>query len=228
MAILSDASIRKEIEAGNIVLYDPDNDALRNIQNCSVDFTLGPNYFRINRKNNRIWINPWSKVHSCEYWGNTVNENGDITYNSFYAETITTERESNVIDLPLNKQYIVLRAGETILGHTNEFIGGKNGITTMMKARSSLGRSNITVCRDAGFGDIGYINRWTLEITNNGPISIILPVGLRIGQIAFFYTTETETKYDSKYQHTQELDKLVSEWKPSMMCPKLWNDKEVQ
>ncbi|MCX8513508.1 MAG: hypothetical protein ORN26_00305 [Candidatus Pacebacteria bacterium] len=43
-----------------------------------------------------------------------------------------------------------MRPGETILAHTNEFIGGRNHITTMMKARSSMGRSFIEVCKCAG------------------------------------------------------------------------------
>lgn len=43
--------------------------------------------------------------------------------------------------------YLLVRAGETILGHTNEFIGGQGGVTTMMKARSSMGRTFIEVCK---------------------------------------------------------------------------------
>jgi dCTP deaminase len=83
---------------------------------------------------------------------------------------------------------IFLGPGETILGHTNgqshcirtlctrpsssvcgwwlEFLGGRHTVTTMMKARSSLGRNFIEVCKCAGWGDIGYINRWTMEITS--------------------------------------------------------------
>jgi hypothetical protein len=33
-------------------------------------------------------------------------------------------------------------------------------VTTMMKARSSLGRNFIEICKCAGWGDVGYINRW--------------------------------------------------------------------
>jgi deoxycytidine triphosphate deaminase len=77
--------------------------------------------------------------------------------------------------------------GETILAHTNEFIGGRETVTTMMKARSSMGRNFIEVCKCAGWGDIGYVNRWTMEITNNSRFySIPLVVGRRIAQIVFF------------------------------------------
>lgn len=47
--------------------------------------------------------------------------------------------------------------GETILGHTEEFIGGRHNVTTMMKARSSMGRNFIEVCKCAGWGDVGML-----------------------------------------------------------------------
>ena len=87
---------------------------------------------------------------------------------------------------------IWIKPGETILAHTNEFIGGRGSVTTMMKARSSLGRNFIEVCKCAGWGDVGFINRWTMEITNNSRFySIPLVVGRRIAQIVFFDTEGT-------------------------------------
>lgn len=132
-------------------------------------------------------------------------------------------------------QIIWIKPGETILGHTMEFIGGRNSITTMMKARSSMGRNFIEVCKVrrsfdlsrctialirfleslanqflaqcAGWGDVGYVNRWTMEITNNSRYySIPLVVGRRIAQIVFFDTEgieqksyETTGKYQTRY-----------------------------
>jgi dCTP deaminase-like len=50
-----------------------------------------------------------------------------------------------------------------------------------------LGRNFIEVCKCAGWGDIGYTNRWTMEITNNSRhYSIPLVVGRRVAQIIFF------------------------------------------
>ena len=43
-----------------------------------------------------------------------------------------------------------------------------------MQARSSLGRSYIEVCKCAGMGDVGFCNRWTMEITNNSRSQRIL------------------------------------------------------
>ena len=54
-----------------------------------------------------------------------------------------------------------------ILAHTEEVVGGRNGFTTSMRARSSIGRSCLSVCKCAGVGDVGYISQWTMEITNH-------------------------------------------------------------
>lgn len=212
IAVLSDNTIRKEIAAGNIVLHDPDRDCSSNIQNCSVDVTLGPYFYR----NTRVFslINPWNEQHVKEYWGEPQ-----------YAGIVDSIGLSTTTRLPINTQYIRLDPKETILGHTREFIGGRNDITTMIKARSSLGRNNITVCRDAGWGDIGYFNRYTLEITNNGSSPIILPVGARIAQVIFFYTDLTSNQYEGKYQSSDNLETLVKSWHPSMMLPKLHLEK---
>lgn len=212
LAVLSDRDIKREIIAGNIILYDPDNDCQRNIQNCSVDVTLGPFFYR-NESPINIF-NPWVKEHVNEYWGKVQT-----------AEIV----EPKIIGPPGIKngdQYIIMMPSESILGHTREFIGGVNNITTMMKARSSLGRCNITVCRDAGWGDIGYYNRFTLEITNNGTSPIVLPVGARIAQIIFFYTGVSDTIYKGKYQSGDNLEEVVQNWKPEMMLPKLYLDNE--
>ncbi len=128
---------------------------------------------------------------------------------------------------------IILRPGETILAHTNEFIGGKNHITTMMKARSSMGRNFIEVCKCAGWGDVGYVNRWTMEITNNSKNYIIpLVVGRRIAQIIFFETgpiLDTDQNYAStgKYATSTDITTLKKNWQPSEMLPKLYKDRDT-
>lgn len=132
----------------------------------------------------------------------------------------------NIYDGPFYEtDKIRLSPGEFILAHTDEFIGGVERITTMMKARSSIGRHNLTICRCAGAGDIGYINRWTLEITNSSQNTILLPVGKRIGQIWFFYTSSSDFGYEGKYQNSNDIDEIVKEWTPYKMLPRLDLDK---
>jgi dCTP deaminase len=143
-------------------------------------------------------------------------------------------------NLKPSDKIILIAPSETILAHTIEFIGGKNGIpgklnavTTEMRARSSIGRIGIAVCKCAGWGDIGYVNRWTMEITNFSTSIIPLPVGLRVAQIIFHEVTSVETedeyhkKIGSKYQSDLKLASLKASWKPEMMLPQLYKDKDL-
>ena len=107
-------------------------------------------------------------------------------------------------------------------------------VNTEMKARSSMGRNFITVCRCAGWGDVGYINRWTMEITNNSRFHHIpLVVGRRVAQITFSKVAEIENnhsyeqKSDSKYQTETDLEKLQEQWSPEQMIPRMWLDREI-
>src|SRR6185312_9838549 len=81
-------------------------------------------------------------------------------FNPFSAESVrdTWGEPFEVSD----RQPLILYPGESILCHTAEFIGGRRKFASQMRARSSYGRSFITVCRCAGMGDVGYFNRWTM------------------------------------------------------------------
>ena len=118
-----------------------------------------------------------------------------------------------------NKE-IEIHPGETILAHTQEIIGGRRNIASKMNARSSLGRLGLSVCKCAGFGDVGFINKWTMEITNHSQhASIYLLVGMRIAQISFFRTGRVLKEYKGKYGQ--------GEWTPEDMILKLWKDKDT-
>ncbi len=141
------------------------------------------------------------------------------------AKEVLKNYNFDFVNISPSDKVILLAPGETVLAHTNEFIGGRGHITTMMKARSSLGRSFIEVCKCAGWGDVGYINRWTMEITNNsGNYFIPLVVGRRIGQIIFFETgpiLEKDKDYAKagKYQSSQSVRDLKKHWKPDHDAP---------
>ncbi len=115
---------------------------------------------------------------------------------------------------------IVVKPGTTILAHTQEVVGARNGITTTMHARSSIGRSSLSVCKCAGVGDVGYISRWTMEISNHSTCSISIPVGIRICQIKFDFVGETLKQYDGKYLHE-------GVWTPYDMLPRLYEDWDL-
>jgi dCTP deaminase len=115
---------------------------------------------------------------------------------------------------------IAIRSGDTILAHTLEVVGGSNGFTTSMRARSSIGRSCLSVCKCAGVGDVGFISRWTMEITNHSHAMVQLPVGLRVAQILFYEVGETLHEYKGKYG-------VREGWTPQDMLPKLYRDWDL-
>ena len=75
----------------------------------------------------------------------------------------------------------------------------------MLEGRSSVGRLGLFIHVTAGFGDIGFDGRWTLELTVVEPL-IIYP-GAEICQI-YFHTVQgsTERKYKrGKYSGANEV-----------------------
>ena len=158
-------------------------------------------------------------------WFYREQRTGQDLYNPF-----DFEETKRVWGYPLRASYnkIVLLPGENILAHTIEFIGGARMVSSEMHARSSIGRNFLTVCRCAGFGDVGYINRWTMEITNNSQYhAIVLRVGMRVAQIQFTRVADSNLRYTGKYQSAASIDEMVSSWVPEMMLPRLDRDREV-
>jgi hypothetical protein len=118
------------------------------------------------------------------------------------------------------------------LAHTNEFIGGNDGVTTMLKARSGIGRSFLEICKCAGWGDVGFFSRWTMEITNNSlTYTIPLKVNSRIAQVIFIETDKSPQglySRDGHYQATNNLVEVMATWNPTKnMLPALYRDREI-
>jgi dCTP deaminase len=221
---LSDRRILEEMKKGDIVISPFDKEQLAT---SSYDVTLGEYFFREQPPNyNHALYNIWSQEHMEHVWGANKVER------AVFAKEAFKKYNFEWVGIHPDDKVIVLRPGETILAHTNEFIGGKDHITTMMKARSSMGRNFIEVCKCAGWGDVGYINRWTMEITNNSKNYIIpLVVGRRIAQIVFFETgpiLANDYAAAGKYQVSTNLKELQKAWKPEMMLPRLWADKDIK
>lgn len=217
--VLSDKQILEELKNGNIVIEPFDR---KNLATSSYDVSLGEWYFREQRRNFDVY-NPYDKSQTDKVWGTKPHK-------AELAKNILKDFEFKGIK-PSDK-VILISPGETILAHTEEFIGGRKEVTTMMKARSSMGRNFIEVCKCAGWGDVGFFNRWTMEITNNSRFyTISLVVGRRIAQMVFFHVgpvIEKDYTHKGKYQDTTVLSKLKKEWNPLSMLPKLCNDREVK
>lgn len=216
---LSDRRIMQELSEGDIVISPFD---ARNLTTSSYDVTLGEFFYRPNRLTGQNVYNIYDRNETEAHWGRVQR--------AVKAKDSKLEIHGTGIDP--DDLVIMIAPGETILAHTNEFIGGRNHITTMMKSRSSMGRQMIAVCKCAGWGDVGFINRWTLEITNYSMDHFIpLVVGRRIAQIVFFETGPifgVDYASQGKYQTSADLEELQKNWKPEDMLPKLYKDRDIK
>ena len=205
MAVLGNLAIAEALKADRIVI-SPFKEA--NLTSCAYDITLGQNIIRQgpehgigldNHTLGPLFIDPWDEVSAKRLWCPKVETSTDAIY---------------------------IASHEFILAHTEEFIGTRpgSGLTTMMKARSSIGRNGISICRCAGLGDEGFFNRYTMEIINHTDYTIRLKVGARIGQIVFMRVEGSSINYQGKYQGCQDLDTLIETWTPDQMRPKMWMD----
>ena len=220
---LSDKSILAARKEGSIVIEPFTRE---NLATSSYDVTLGEWFFvEQHPKHFENVFNIYSKTHLDRVWGTEAQR-------ARKAKDLFKKYDFEWEGIDPDDKVILMAPGETILGHTNEFIGGRDHVTTMMKARSSMGRSFISVCKCAGWGDVGYVNRWTMEIQNtSNRYYIPLVVGRRIAQIIFFETGPIEGKDyadGGKYQVGKTLPELKKNWKPEMMLPRLWQDRDIK
>jgi len=221
--LLSRDAILKHYKEGNIVI-DPYDD--RKLKTVSYDVSVGEWFWREGHPEGGHTIhNPYDAVSTKRIWQGP--------HKAELAGEVAARLGIKLENIKPSDKVIMLRPGETILGHTEEFIGGRRNAVAKMYGRSSIGRNFIEVCKDAGWGDVGYFNRWTMEITNNSQhFTIPLVVGRRVAQMVFYevapvkggdYVTEA-----GKYQTSQDLAELKKNWNPNQMIPQMHRDWEVR
>lgn len=185
--MLSDKRILEEMQKGNIVI-EPFN--LDFIGPNSYDCTLGPWFYQSNPLMEEVFVDNPDDIK--RYW-------------------------IGPLQAPLFKEqeqaYIPVNPGQTILAHTQERVGARNGFVAKMYSKSSTARYALSVCKCAGLGDVGYDAVWTLEISNHGTSKVWLPVGMKICQFVFFEVGETLKEYEGNYGQN-------ADFKPEHMLPK--------
>jgi dCTP deaminase len=205
-SILNNEEIIEEIAKGNIII---DEFNLKNLGNNSYDVCLGRYYYK------ELNLEEFPQNYICPYDESSIKRWGNV-------------KTAQHVD-GFDGEWIIIDPMDTILAHTEEFIGGRNNITTMIKSRSSTMRNDISMVKCAGMGDVGYINRWTLEITNHSKYrKVMLKVGSRYAQVVFFRISEVKDEKlyhaDGKYQNAIDLDELKKIWKPEDMLPRKYRD----
>lgn len=222
--LLGKPAIKRLFDRGYITIDPFDQE---NLGSAQYDLSLGRHFYRENSNGQATWAlsnlyNPYDKAHVQHKWR---------LCEPMKHEELIERTGKRLVNVGLDEELIILEPGELILGHTVEFVGGScDFVTTMMKARSSLGRNGIEVCRCAGMGDVGYFTRWTMEIVNTSRFQpIALPVGRRVAQLLFFEVEGVgESTYErgGKYQDSRLLDDLKARWSPEQMLPKQHLDRE--
>jgi dCTP deaminase len=222
-AIYSDQRILKEKEKGLIIIEPFKKEQLNN---CSYNVTLSKFFFREKLPQHgskapaiRRFLNPWKEQDVAKVW-----EEGKIS--------VATSENASLLGLKEGDEYILLDPYETILIATNEFIGAREHITTMLKARSSASRSFLSVAHGAGWGDVGFFSRWGIAVTNmSRAATTVLPVGSSIAQIVFMECGYPLQSYQGKYQlqdSTIDIKALMEAWTPAMILPQYYKEFPVE
>lgn len=227
---------------GDIVI-EPFDEA--NLGSAQYDVRLGPHYWEMRRP-----------LEPAPFYNQYSEASVRATWRQHRAQTPAQWDEldgvpiaSTIPGINPADEVILVRPGGFLLCHTQEFIGGAcPTITTQIKARSSMGRSGLTVCLCAGWGDHFYFSRWTLEVHNFTPYWQVLIVGRRVAQVQFFGTETlgvgTHASYGNgagKYQHDggemkalglapgrpAHVQAVMAAWTPEAMLPRAYADREA-
>lgn len=212
-AVLSDQGIMAERDRGRIII-EPFNE--RNVQTSSYDVTLGENYF-VKQKIDSPILNMFDLETPRKIWG----EPQIATFAGRFFEGTSLELTTGIYD---TDRVILVPPGELLLIHSEEFAGSVKGYTTLVRSKSTLERMGIGVAISAGFGDVGYFDRWTFALKNwHDDKTVPLVVGMTFAQIVFLKCTPTGRSYSDEgtYQASSDLKEVMRSWTPSRMLPRV-------
>lgn len=216
--VAGDAEIVAAMNSGLFVI-DPFEEAL--LGSSSYDVRLGGNFWVAEQVGHRVDFSPYDEEEVRSYYSGPYKA---VTH----AQWCEDHQRHPFSGISEDELIIVLKPGECILAHTVEYIGAAYGATTMMKARSSLGRINISACDDAGWGDVGYVNRWTMEVRNkNQEVWVPLVVGMPIAQMVFLWVAGSTINYGDTghYQSGINIERIKADWNADSMLPRFFSSK---
>jgi dCTP deaminase len=168
--IFTGALIKEHIRNGTIIC-EPLN--IGNIGTNSIDVTLGSEVKILGDKNGLM-----KTIDGC------VDP---------YAVQFHTHVDMKVDERGM---YFIAEPNQLYICHTEEIVGSKVDVP-IMEGKSSLGRLGVFIHVTAGFGDIGFIGTWTLEIVVVKRTRLY--VGMKIAQIGFHKSVgDIDMPYDKK------------------------------
>lgn len=159
-------------------------------------------------KSGKIFIHPWFPEHVGPNSVDLRLSRELLVYTDGYDRhqglpvsrnhLLDMRKANETRSLRIPEDGLVLEPGVLYLGCTMERTAS-NFFIPKVEGRSSVGRLGIKVHLTAGFGDIGFDGRWTLEIEVVHPVRVY--AGERICQV-YFTTPHGEVRdlYKGRYQ----------------------------
>lgn len=132
------------------------------------------------------------------------------SYNVTLNEKLLVYDSAEILDVkkpPVTKEIIippnglVLQPNRLYLGAINEYTETPKYFPAL-SGRSSIGRLGINIHATAGFGDVGFCGKWTLEIFVVQPVRIY--ANIEIGQLYYQEVIGELQMYHGKYQGNLE------------------------
>lgn len=116
---------------------------------------------------------------------------------------LKTISKEQLTSITIPESGYMLKPDELYLGSTVEHTF-TDMYVPLIETRSSLARAGLSSHVSAGFGDIGFNGKWTLEITVIRPL-IVYP-NIRVAQIYYLKPEGLiEHKYKGRYQNQSEV-----------------------
>lgn len=118
-----------------------------------------------------------------------------------YTESVLDPmRKNDYEEMEIPDEGRIIFPGKIYLAQTMEYTKTE-GFVPMLEGRSSVGRLGINIHATAGFGDVGFCGRWTLEL--NCVQSVKIYAGMEICQI-YYHTImgKVDKRYNGKYQES--------------------------
>ena len=200
---LAGETIHDRVDDGYIMIepYHPGH-----LMGASYNIMLGNTYFR-GKESKEGWHRPGDKESIQEYWGEPQEA------------SVVKEDMIETLRLCPGAHYLFIAPGETILGHTAEFIGCGYGYVPALHERESIMQAGIRVRGYSGTDDHGVFSRWSLLITNESKQRVMLVTTNLIVSITFTVTHASSRQ--SRYRPDRQ--KIIDQWTPSLLLKYPYN-----
>ncbi|MFW7378523.1 MAG: dCTP deaminase [Oligoflexus sp.] len=128
----------------------------------------------------------------------------------YQGEVLDAKQHNRIKLQEIPPEGIILYPHEFYLGITEEYTETHRHVP-FLEGKSSVGRLGIDIHATAGKGDVGFCNRWTLEISVKKPVRVY--AGMPIGQLIYFevsgpvgtlYSAKKSAKYNERGDHPVE------------------------